>query len=60
MRDNLLFFGLAEHRGSGKENCINLINEFCEAELNIVGIKDNIERAHRIVDSSTTKQGLLL
>lgn len=48
MRDNLLFFGLAEYRGSGNENCVNLINEFREAELNIVGIKDNIERAHRI------------
>lgn len=42
------FFGLAEYCSSGKENKVNLINEFCKAKLNIVGIKDNIECAHRI------------
>ena len=25
MRENLLFFGLAEHRGQDRENCVNLI-----------------------------------
>lgn len=48
MRDNLFFFGFVEYCGSGKENCVNLINEFCEVELNIVGIKDNIECVYRI------------
>ena len=48
MRENLLFFGLAEHRGQGRENCVNLIENFCETELGIEGIGDSIERAHRI------------
>ncbi|XP_062610060.1 uncharacterized protein LOC134271862 [Saccostrea cucullata] len=48
MRDNLLFFGLAEYRGNNRENCASLIDQFCEAELHLYGIKANIERAHRI------------
>lgn len=44
MRDNLLFFGLAENR----ENCSNLIDDFCEAELGIKEVGQHIERAHRL------------
>lgn len=48
MRDNLLFFGLAEFRGHGRENCVNIINDFCETEMGIPDIRENIERAHRL------------
>lgn len=49
MRENLLFFGLAEeYRGEHRENCATLIDDFCEAELGLSNIGDNIERAHRI------------
>lgn len=48
MRDNLLFFGLAEYRGHGRENCVNIINDFCETELGVSGVFENIERAHRL------------
>ena len=48
MRENLLFFGLAEHPGQDRENCVNPIEDFCETELEIEGIGDSIERAHRI------------
>ena len=45
---NLLFFGLTEYRGHGRENCAGLVSEFCETGLNITGILEKIERAHRI------------
>lgn len=48
MRDNLLFFGLAEYRGENRENCSNLIDDFCEAELGIKEVGQHIERAHRL------------
>lgn len=35
MRDNLFFFGLVEYRGENRENCFNLIDDFCEVELGI-------------------------
>jgi hypothetical protein len=48
MRDNLLFFGLAEFRGHGRENCVNIINDFCVTKMGIPDIRENIERAHRL------------
>ena len=48
MRENLLFFGLAEHRGQGRKNWVNLNEDFYDTELAIDGIGDSIERAHRI------------
>ena len=48
MRKNLLFFGLAEHRGQDRENWVNLIEDFYETELAIYGIGNSKERAHRI------------
>lgn len=48
MRDNLLFFGLAEPDGNRKENCVNIVDEFCEDYLGISNISQDIERAHRI------------
>ena len=48
MRENLLFFGLAEHRGQGRENCVNLIEDFCDTDLGFEGIGDSLERAQRI------------
>ena len=48
MRDNLLFFGLAEYRGENRENCTALINDFCETQFDIHDIGKDIERAHRI------------
>ena len=45
---NLLFFGLTEYRGHGRENCAGLVGEFCENNLNISEILEKIERAHRI------------
>ena len=47
MRDNLLFFGLAE-RKNGRENCVTLIDDFCETQLGLSSVSDNIERAHRL------------
>ena len=35
MRDTLFFFGLAEYRGRGRENCVGLVSDFFETELNI-------------------------
>ena len=43
-----LFFGLAEHRGQGRKNWVNLNEDFYETELAIDGIGDSIERAYRI------------
>ena len=48
MRENLLFFGLAEYKGERKENCVSLIDDFCETQLGLSSIGENIERAHRI------------
>ena len=48
MRGNLLFFGLAECLGQGRENFVNLIADFCVTELEIEWIGDSIERAHQI------------
>ncbi|XP_062589937.1 uncharacterized protein LOC134251550 [Saccostrea cucullata] len=48
MRDNLLFFGLAEYRGDRREKCAALISDFCETQLDLPHIGENIERAHRI------------
>ena len=48
MRANLLFFGLTEYRGHGRENGAGLVGEFCENDLNISEILEKIERAHRI------------
>ena len=48
MRANLLFFGLTEYRCHGRENCAGLVSEFCETGLNITGILEKIEQAHRI------------
>ncbi|XP_048735826.1 uncharacterized protein LOC125651298 [Ostrea edulis] len=47
MRDNLLFFGLAE-RKNGRENCATLIDDFCENQLGLPSVSENIERAHRL------------
>nr|XP_022297117.1 uncharacterized protein LOC111106652 [Crassostrea virginica] len=55
MRDNLLFFGLAEYRGRGRENCASLVSDFCETELNITGISEKIERAHHIGKFNSNK-----
>ena len=46
MRDNLLVFSLAEYRGENRENCIALINDFCETQFDIYDIGKDIERAH--------------
>lgn len=43
-----IYFELAEYRGKDKSNCTNLVYELCEKDLNINGIKEDIERAHRI------------
>ena len=48
MRETLLFFGLAEYKGERKENCVSLIDDFCENQLSLSSIGENIERAHRI------------
>jgi hypothetical protein len=49
MRDTLLFFGLAEFRGHGRENCVYIINDFCATEMGISDIrKKNTERAYRL------------
>lgn len=48
MRDNILFFCLAEYIGENRENCSNLIDDFCEAELGIKEVGQHIERAHRL------------
>ena len=57
MRENLFFFGLAGHRGQGRQNCVNLIEDFCETELEIEGIGNSIERAHRIGKFNGTASG---
>ena len=46
MRYNLLVFGLAEYRGENRENCIALINDFCETQFDIHDIGKDIEKAH--------------
>ena len=48
MQENLLFFGLAEYKGERKENCVSLIDDFCETQLGLSSIGENIERAHRV------------
>ncbi|XP_062582634.1 uncharacterized protein LOC134244373 [Saccostrea cucullata] len=48
MRDNLLFFGLAEYKGNRKEDCVRLIDDFCDDLLRLRNVKQDIERAHRI------------
>ena len=49
MRDNLLFFGLAERRDRQKENCFELIDEFCYNELEIDdSVIPSMDRAHRV------------
>ena len=51
MRDNLLFFNFAEQKTHRKtESCINKIYDFCEWELNMQNVRENvkIDRAHRI------------
>ena len=49
MRDNLLFFGLAEKKNAGREDCMHLLNEFCEEQLEFDGpVSQYIDRAHRI------------
>ena len=49
MRENLLFFGLAERRDRSAEDCIDLIDQFCGNELllNYSAIP-YIDRAHRV------------
>ncbi|XP_065941738.1 uncharacterized protein [Magallana gigas] len=37
-----------EYRGENRENCPNLIDDFCEAELGIKEVGQHIERAHRL------------
>lgn len=49
------FFGLKEYRGKDKGNCTNLVNELCEEDLNINGIQEDIERAHRIQRNENNK-----
>ena len=48
MRENLLFFGLAEYKGERKENCVSLIDDFCETQLGLSSISENIKRAQRV------------
>ncbi|XP_062607463.1 uncharacterized protein LOC134269280 [Saccostrea cucullata] len=48
MENNLLFYGLAEYNGNRRENCVRLINDFCETELETPNVRQQIERAHRI------------
>ena len=51
MRDNLLFFNFAEQKTHRKnESCIDKIYDFCEWELNMQNVRENvkIDRAHRI------------
>ena len=63
MRDNLLFFNFAEHKTSKQyviflrdktnrknESCIDKVYDFCEWELNMHNVRDNvkIDRDHRI------------
>ena len=57
MRDNLLFFGLAERKdGRGPENCMHLLDEFCEEQLDFEGpVSQYIDRAHRIGKYTTGK-----
>ena len=45
MRDNLMFFGLAE---IANENCFALISEFCKDMLDIHDIRGYMDRAHRV------------
>ena len=35
MKNILFFFGLAEYRDRGRENCVGLVSDFCETELNM-------------------------
>ena len=44
MRDN---FGFAEYKGEGKENCVSLIDDFCETQQGLSSIGEKIERAYR-------------
>lgn len=50
-----IYFELAEYRGKDKSNCTNLVYELCEEDLNINGIKEDIERAHRIQRNENNK-----
>lgn len=56
MRENLLFFGIPE---VSKENCIDLVKDFCVKELKIdTGVnKLQIDRAHRIGNKFTSGSG---
>ena len=55
MRDNLLFFGLAEYRGRCRGNCAGLVSGFCETELNITGILEKTERTNQIGKFNSNK-----
>ena len=51
MRENLLFYGIAEKTG---ENCENLVKEFCADRLLIENVDQiTIDRAHRVGFAST-------
>lgn len=45
MRDNLIFYGIQENKA---EDCIELVDCFCARALNIPGVRNHIDRAHRI------------
>ncbi|KAK3084017.1 hypothetical protein FSP39_006780 [Pinctada imbricata] len=48
MRDNLLFYGIAERLDGEKENSIALISDFCADLLNIDDFRQFIDRVHRV------------
>ena len=48
MRENLVFFGLAEYKGERKKNFVSLIDDFCETQLGLSSIGENIEKANRV------------
>ena len=58
MRDNLLFFGLKERRDRGREDCIDMIDQFCANELQFEdSVTPNIDRAHRVGRYTSGKIG---